>query len=137
MRRLTTDKVNRFHSFVIARAQKRGLTIGDLEEQTAYYRQFIYQVSSKEVLKNRRKRLKELAVILREPDGKLFFLAGINPWANRMSYHAQELLWEFVERTVTSYEQGGSGLTSETYDKYRRQIFSADETITKNVGNGK
>lgn len=126
--------VNRFIDYVKETAARKGLTLLDIEAKTGYYRQFINQVSNNPVLRNRVDRLREIAKVLIEPHSKVMFLAGINPWQNRMPWHLQVVMWEFMERVVRAYEENNDPLPAQAYKDMARKIFNADEHIKKNMG---
>ena len=58
----------------------------------------------------RRRALSILAHRWREPLGKLLFLVGLNPWADRLEWSEQAALWEFIERMVQEKEAGRAKL---------------------------
>ncbi len=74
-----------------------------------------------------------LAKRWREPLSKLLFLAGVNPWADRLGWEDQVKLWEVIERMVKEKEQGR--VKMRTNDMLAQRFFEDGSDDGKTEGN--
>ena len=95
--------VNKFYQF-LQRACERcsdkdaTLTISGIARTIGCDRSNLWIIGNQDVLTQRKGRIASIARLLREPLSKLLFIAGFNPWGNRVLLRRQEHIWELVER---------------------------------------
>jgi hypothetical protein len=105
---VSPKKWTRFDDYITWLCAKRGKTKRDLSGDIGHPRQYIWQIQYKPcmTLIGRLKFCQKAAEVLADAGGKLAFLAGVNPWATRLSTEDQVALWEFIERVVMMKEKG-------------------------------
>lgn len=127
---------NRFHEYILLVAGKRGLTLSQIadnltEDGVPTARQFSWEISNRPTMKigKRVDLIQRLANMLGEPMSRLAFLAGLNPWANRLTVEEQGALWEFVERVVSAKEENTGKPPPSAYQRLCNSIFGGLETV--------
>ena len=104
--------VNRFYEFLQRECDNSKIgdmvkhTISAIARQIGCDRSNLWIIGNQDVLTQRKSRIAAIAGILHEPLSKLLFIAGFNPWGNRVSLRKQEHIWELVERITSTDDPG-------------------------------
>ena len=119
------QKHTRFDDYVSWLCNQRGKTKTQLADEVGHHRQYVWQMQHKHssLMEGRWAFCRKVGEALADAAGKLFFLSGMNPWANRLSAEDQVALWEFVERVVMLKEGGGQKPSVAMFHTLTRQMF--------------
>lgn len=116
---------NRFHEYMRAVMHNMGTSLTEVAQRLNTIRQFSYEISFRPNRgMDRRYRLAhDIAVIIREPESKVRWFIGLNPWANSLSMNDLAFLWEFCERLVRIKQSGSPKPDLGIYRTLLRQMF--------------
>lgn len=138
------QNTNRFHEYMQIVADKKGMTFRWMAEKLAPLvelkidSRFIWNLSNRpfKTICRRDGLLVELAKLVGEPQSKLLFLCGVQPWGKRLSMPEQCAIWEFIEAMVNAKETGSPKPPAQRYTRLCNALFGGAEIVTSVDGKG-
>jgi len=128
---------NRFHEYMQIVAAKKGMTFRWMAERLAPLvelkidSRFVWNLSNRpfKTICRRDGMLVELAKLVGEPQSKLLFLCGVQPWGKRLSMLEQCAVWEFIEGLVDAKEKGSPKPPAQRYTRLLNALFGGAEIV--------
>lgn len=123
---------NRLHEYVSIVLKKKGLDHTKMGQDLGLDRRFAWNHTHRPmiVLGRRQGLLEKVARYLGEPMSRILWIAGFNPWAERLpSLQYQDAIWEFVERVVYAKEHNLGKPPLTQYLKLLNTIFGGAEGV--------
>ena len=133
-----SEQTNCFHEYMKLVTAAKNMSLTELRERLLaedfkVARQWTWETSNRPTLRlgNRVGLIEAAAEILGEPLSRLAFLAGMNPWANRLSLAEQGAVWEFVEAIVTAKEAGMAKPPPTRYTELMNTLFGGAKVVNR------